>query len=285
MKKRRLIIIVIVFFSIILYLWTPFQSGLFEDDFNLPHNKILVVAHRGSHSRVPENSLEAIQQSINNEIDFVELDVRSTLDNHLIILHDSNLDRTTTGSGPVNQQKLQDVKKYNLRYGNEITNQKIPTLEEALLKARGKILVNLDLKIIDLPDIQQVFHIIEKLNMEESVILSIQDLKLFPKLRKLNESIRLMPVVKTRNNLKKALNLKGVEIIQVKPEKLSKTLIDQIEEKNISIWRNALNKYDRMELRGDQGFKKLISNNRVHIIQTDYPEDLLEFLRTNELHP
>jgi glycerophosphoryl diester phosphodiesterase len=284
MKKRKFILIAVIFFSIILYLWSPFQSGFFEEDFTTLNNNILVVAHRGSHELVPENSLAAIQQSIDSEIDYVELDVRTTLDRNLVILHDNDLDRTTTGSGEIGKQNLRDVKQYFLRFGNKISSEKVPTLEEALLKAKGNILVNLDLKVTDTSSLKKIYQLIEKFEMEESVILSINDLKLIPELRKQNESIQIMPVVNTGKKLKKALDMAGIRIVQIKQQSIPPVLLDKLEKKEIRIWRNALKKYDRLELQGEDGFKKLVTQYRVHIIQTDHPEKLLKFLRENELH-
>ena len=60
-------------------------------------DQILVAAHRGSHSKFPENSLAAIEESIQQGIDIVEVDIRETKDNIPVLMHDKSLDRTTTG--------------------------------------------------------------------------------------------------------------------------------------------------------------------------------------------
>src|SRR5690625_7912765 len=64
---------------------------------------ILVTAHRATHDSAPENSLTAIRHSIRDKIDIVEIDVKRTQDNQLVLMHDRTVDRTTTGSGEVEE--------------------------------------------------------------------------------------------------------------------------------------------------------------------------------------
>lgn len=70
-------------------------------------------------------------------------------DGHLILMHDSKLDRTTTGKGLVADHTLAEIKALQLRNGCHIkTIYKVPTLEEALLFAKGRVMLNLDKALI-----------------------------------------------------------------------------------------------------------------------------------------
>lgn len=88
-----------------------------------------VIAHRGASAFAPENTLEAFRKAVELGADFVEVDVRSTSDGELVILHDATLDRTTPGRGRVNEYTLAQVR--SLGAG-------VPTLEEALLELKEK---------------------------------------------------------------------------------------------------------------------------------------------------
>jgi len=106
---------------------------------------IMVVAHRGDWTNAPENSLPAILNAINIGVDIVEIDVRMTKDNVPVLMHDRTIDRTTTGNGKLSEWTLDSLRTLYLKNSSGIpTHHKIPTLEEALLISRGKILVNLD---------------------------------------------------------------------------------------------------------------------------------------------
>ncbi|MDX9748446.1 MAG: glycerophosphodiester phosphodiesterase family protein [Paludibacter sp.] len=108
-------------------------------------DEVLVVAHRGDWRNFPENSIEAIESAVRMGVDVVELDVQRTKDGHLILMHDKTLDRTTTGKGRVDEWTLDSIRTLKLLNGCAIrTKHTIPTLEEALLYSKDKIMINLD---------------------------------------------------------------------------------------------------------------------------------------------
>ena len=108
-------------------------------------SSVLVVAHRGDWRFAPENSIAAIEHSIKTGVDIVELDLQLTKDSILIVMHDSKLDRTTTGKGRVSDWTLDSIRTLKLKNGASIrTKHSVPTLEEALIAAKGKVLINLD---------------------------------------------------------------------------------------------------------------------------------------------
>lgn len=63
-----------------------------------------VVAHRGAGNLAPENTLAAINTSIQLGVDAVEIDTRQTRDNELVLMHDASFDRTTNGTGRINNK-------------------------------------------------------------------------------------------------------------------------------------------------------------------------------------
>ncbi|RIB09930.1 PLC-like phosphodiesterase [Gigaspora rosea] len=69
-------------------------------------NKPFIVGHRGASDSHPENTILSIEQAINDGVDAIEFDIRLTLDDEIIILHDSSLDRTTTGEGEVSTRNF-----------------------------------------------------------------------------------------------------------------------------------------------------------------------------------
>lgn len=136
---------------------------------NPKSNKVLVVAHRGNWRSAPENSTAAIDSAIAMKVDIVEIDIQKTKDGQLILMHDNTLDRTTTGKGEIKNWTLADIKKLKLKdKDGKVTNYVVPTLEEALLTAKGKIMVNLD-KAYDIFD--DVYAILEKTETQNQVIM------------------------------------------------------------------------------------------------------------------
>lgn len=111
---------------------------------------VLVVAHRGHHAEAPENSVAAIEAAISLGVHLVEVDVRETQDGRLVLMHDRNVGRTTTGWGDVDAMTFQELRGLHLLQGIRATSHRAPTLQEALAAAQGAVLVNLDLKGVKL---------------------------------------------------------------------------------------------------------------------------------------
>ena len=109
-------------------------------------DQVLVVAHRAYwRSNAPENSLAAIDSAIQLKMDMVELDVWRTKDHHLVLMHDPTVDRTTDGKGRIADMTLAEIKQLRLKdKDGRLTSHRVPTLREALLLAKGKIMINLD---------------------------------------------------------------------------------------------------------------------------------------------
>lgn len=101
---------------------------------------MLKVGHRGAKAYEPENTLRSFKKAIELGVDAVELDVRRTKDERIVVIHDANVDKTTNGEGLVNELTLEQIKQFVTEKG-----EKIPTLEEALdfLDKKVKILVEL----------------------------------------------------------------------------------------------------------------------------------------------
>lgn len=106
----------------------------------------MIFAHRGDWRNSPaENSLIAFQRCIDEGIDGIEIDVQETQDGALVVLHDETLERTTTGRGKVSDHTLSELRQlYLLSPIGVVTHQRIPTYEEVLELAKGRILIQVD---------------------------------------------------------------------------------------------------------------------------------------------
>lgn len=103
--------------------------------------KIVVIAHRGEHLRNPENTLPAFEEAIRLGADFIEVDVRTTADGKLVLMHDDTVDRRTNGKGAVKLLTLEQIRALDAGAGT-----RVPTFDEALGLARGRIGVYVDVK-------------------------------------------------------------------------------------------------------------------------------------------
>lgn len=113
-----------------------------------PSRYPLVSCHRGGTAPgFPENAIETFANAIKYMPAVIECDAALSKDSVLVMMHDDNLQRTSTGAGPVGAQTLADLKKLRLKDDNgKITPYKIPTLEEVLRWGKDKVLFTLDIK-------------------------------------------------------------------------------------------------------------------------------------------
>ena len=86
-----------------------------------------VIAHRGASYFEPENTLRSFRRAVEMGADRVEVDVRLSKDNKLVVIHDPRVDRTTNGTGRVKDMTLQELKSLDAGKG-----EKIPTLQEVI---------------------------------------------------------------------------------------------------------------------------------------------------------
>jgi glycerophosphoryl diester phosphodiesterase len=95
----------------------------------------LSVAHRGHSIAYPENTLEAYRKAIEIGVEMIECDVNITRDGKLVMIHDSTLDRTTTGSGLVSAATWEEIQGLDAggKFKPEFAGVRIPSTEETLL--------------------------------------------------------------------------------------------------------------------------------------------------------
>lgn len=120
----------------------------------------LVTGHRGCGGQIgiiaPENTLAAVRAAIALGIELIETDPRPTSDGVLVNVHDTSVDRTTDGSGEVAEMTLAEVQALSIdasAYAGDFGCERIPTIEEVLLEARGKVHVLLDANKTDRVDL------------------------------------------------------------------------------------------------------------------------------------
>ena len=262
--------------------------------------KVMVVSHRGDWRNAPENSLEAYKLAIEMGVDMIETDLGKTSDGVIVIMHDGTIDRTTNGKGKPSDYTQAELRKFHLKNGlGRVTNHTIPTLEEVMLLAKGKVMVNLDKSI---KYYNEAYQILKSTGTLEQALfkteLSYPELKeLYPAIL---DSITFMAVV----NLDKPGARKIIEEYQkaVKPVAFelnfgtdtSAILTDNsfIPAHGAKIWYNSLwaslNAGHEDDLAFDSGNTKdswdwLISHGAT-ILQTDRPLMMLNYLRKRSLH-
>jgi glycerophosphoryl diester phosphodiesterase len=161
----------------------------------------LLSAHRGgAGAGLPENCMATFEATARHGWSMLEIDLRTTKDGVIVLMHDPTLDRTTNGKGPIKDRTWKELGELRLkdRQGN-LTEHRIPTLDEAMKWARGKTLLALDKKEVP---VKEVVRIIEQHRAESYALLMAYNINEVTECYKLNPDIMMEVMMGTPERYK-----------------------------------------------------------------------------------
>jgi glycerophosphoryl diester phosphodiesterase len=123
---------------------------------------MMIMGHRGAAALEPENTLLSITRAMEIGVNAVEIDVRLSKDKEIVVIHDSTVDRTTNGTGPVSSYALKEIKKLDAGKGETI-----PTLNEAIDLIGNKVRLVIELK--EEGTERKVVELIKRNNLDDNV--------------------------------------------------------------------------------------------------------------------
>lgn len=258
-------------------------------------DQVLVVAHRAYwRSMAPENSLAAIDSAIRLKMDMVELDVWKTKDGELVLMHDPTVDRTTDGSGRIADMTLAELRQLRLKdKDGKLTGHRVPTLEEALQLAKGRIMINLD-KAYSYFD--EVYPLLKETGTADQIVMkgSAPAAEVLEDFGQYLGDILYMPVVnvegeETLQAVQEYLDLLHPAAFEIvfssDQEDLCLSISRMLEGRSLlwlnSMWTGLSGDYtdDAALTDPDAVYGHLIDTLGARLIQTDRPVELLNYLR------
>lgn len=258
-----------------LLLFVSLTNGFSQAGLQFPEEgKVYVIAHRGAHSGIPENSLAAYEEAIRLGCDFVEIDIRTTKDGHLISMHNATIDQYVADhTGKVKDLTLSEIKKLDIgeKMGAKWHGTRVPTLEEILELCKGKIKIYLDLKDAQPSDI---ITLLRKYNMEKQVVWYISGFmnKTIMEVIKDCPACLVMPDPGDISNIERISVAYNPAVIATDMGHLTTEFVKKAHERRMLVFtdddKGNLEEWEKMINMGTDG------------IQTDHPEELLEYLRS-----
>ena len=150
-----------------------------------------IVCHRGAETFAPENTLSAVDLAFDQGFNIVEIDVRQTKDGVPVVMHDSSVNRTTSGRGAINKMSYAEVSQ--LDAGNWFdpffAGERVPRLEDVLIHSKGRGEVYIEIKEAE-PKL--LLELVQKFEMIEECFFWCNELRIMDQLRLLNKAVRLM---------------------------------------------------------------------------------------------
>jgi glycerophosphoryl diester phosphodiesterase len=238
--------------------------------------QVVVISHRGEHLAHPENTLPAFQAAIDAGADFFELDVRTTSDGRLILMHDGKVDRTTNGKGLVREMTFDQIRALDagIRLGPQFSGTKVPTFEEALNLAHGRIGVYVDCKEIAPPDLVAA---LEKADMLDKVVI-YGGADFLKNVHAVRASLKVMPEADDAATLGKRLADLKPRVVAFDAGDFKNDVIAIAKQAGVDIYVDRLGRADKVP-----DWQDAVDRGAAGI-QTDRPFELVQYLRSRHLH-
>lgn len=267
-----------ILFTIMLFssFWIPVAAQQALRPLPKSKNAFMVIAHRGSHLIKPENTIASIEDAIAIGADYVELDLRTTKDGQLVLLHNEGVDQVSNGKGLIKDLDFEEVKKLVLK-GKDGSLHQIAGFDEALKACKNKINIYLDFKSAE-PE--KAYSAIKKENMEHQVLVYVGNSNDYTSWRKTAPQMPLIaslaPSVTTKEALMEVFAKAPLEVIDRVP---AEDLLPQLKIMGISIFADVQNAAESPE-NWDKAIKPGVQG-----LQTDHPEALIKYLKAKKIRP
>ena len=239
---------------------------------------IMVIAHQGAHEGIPPNTLLSLKAAIDLGIDYVECDIRTTADGKLVIMHNETVDGTTNGKGTIREMTLEQIRQLDagIKFGSRFVGTKVPTLDEMLEMARGKIGIYADTKDAS-PE--ALLAALKKYDMLSHTVIYGYHLDFFEGVAKVNPDVWIMPEARNAMVLGKLLEEFHLQVVAFYASDFKEPMISMAKQAGAKIYVDRLGNADNPET-----WQAAIDVG-ADGIQTDHPGALLKYLRDHGYHP
>ena len=210
-----------------------------------------ICAHRGARNTFPENTIPAFKEALRLGVHMMEFDVWLSKDNHLIIMHDPSVDRTTNGKGLISNLTYDEIK--SLDAGSwkapEFAGVNVPTFEEVLEIMPNNIWLNIHIKRIPAAT-KRVAELIVSHNRIHQSVMAVNK-EMINIVKEVNNDIKICNMDRT-DSPKKYVNetiAMRCEFIQLteSADSLLSVLVQKLKENNVKINYYSTNSPDKLE--------------------------------------
>ncbi len=228
--------------------------------------RVLNIAHRGFSGRYPENTNIAFAKALTEGYcDGIEVDVHMTKDDKLVIIHDSKLDRTTTGTGYIKDYTLDELLEFDagVKYDPKYKGEKILCIKSALELAK-KYNVKLYVEIKDSDENyeaieEQVLDRVKIVGAEEKVILSSYNVETLKRIKTMAPNIQTALLCKEMTyDIRSYQYADAISCDYTKVDKEAVELVQSIGKK-ITVW--VVDEVTEMKRMKEYGVDALITNH------------------------
>ena len=244
-----------------------------------------ITAHRGSSSGAPENTMAALEKAVEEMADRAEIDVQETADGVIVLCHDTSLKRVAGVNKKVSDLTLEQIKKLDVGswFSSEYQGEQIPTLEEVMEYAKGKIDLNIEIKNLGnssgLPE--KVIELVEKYEMQEQCVITSTNRFYLKRVKAVNPEIRTGYIISAAYG--NFYSDEFIDLISIRSSFVTERMIESAHEAGKAVHAWTVNGKVEMERLKQLGVDDMITDRPVLAREILYGEEakanLLEYLR------
>lgn len=271
MKKLSIIILALLFTNaVIAYAITNYLAS-HPTPLPKTHHKLVIIAHRGSHLDVPENTLASYENAIKEGADYVEIDLRTTKDGHLVIMHDESTTRMTGKKDLVKDLNYNEIKGLKLKpvRKEDTATYRIPDFKSVLNLCKGKINIYLDFKEAD---VEKTYRLIKAAGMQNNMVVYLNKEEQYGEWKKTTPQVPLMASLPENMNNSQLESLLDKMPLEVVDNANDSDKLSLVHKRKIAVWLDVQSKDEGPE-KWDQAINKGVDG-----LQTDHPEKLIKYL-------
>jgi len=187
-----------------------------------------VIGHRGAAGLAPENTFAGFDLALELGVDGLETDVQRTKDGKLVLFHDDRLDKTTSGTGVLQETSWQELQQLDAGswFDTKYTGERVPLLLEALKRYGARTYLDLEVKQIGIED--EVLSLVEQLKLLDRITFTSQDFPTLCNIKKKNPLARVGYITAdvSEENLTRVVGAR-IQVFCPRAEKVTRYLVDQ----------------------------------------------------------
>ncbi len=231
-----------------------------------------IVAHRGANTLAPENTLSAARACLEMQVDWLEVDVRTSRDGKLYNMHDRTLARTTGGAETRALSQLDSDEIDSLDAGGwfapQFAGERIPRIETLIEEFRGKMRFYFDVKEASL---EALVELVNRYDIQEQSFFWFWNPITARAFRRLAPHLALKINASTVSGVRRARRRYGARIIECNLGVLSDRFVESCHEAGMKLMV-------RIENNDPDGFRRIIESG-ADMVNLDH---VAEFRKVND---
>lgn len=241
------------------------KVNIFDEIYEMPD----VSAHRGDSKHAPENTIPAFQKAIEIGADWIELDVRQTMDGEIVVHHDASLKRTAGVEKNIHDLSYAELRQYDVGswFSTSYQGLQVSTLDEVLRLYKGKVKFIVELKPTgnEVDFEQRVIDIMKHHKMQDDCIMASLNKNVLKHVKQVDPNVQTMYIMSIA--LGRVSDISFADQLSVEASFVTRELLQSIHQKGKKLTAWTINQEDKVKQMIYLGVDNIVSDDPSYVQQ------------------